>query len=414
MESPSQAQRIGKQVLQRKQLTRSFKAPFDERAWRWPVGSVVPFTFAPLGSVRQLCRVASQDICDEGSNRGACIMELSLEYQEIYAWDGSDKAPVRAIAAPGYNPALDPLAQAVIQAVTPIEQLLIASSYTVGATISAADASGSATATISDHSRVYQDRTVAVTGSTIAGLTSSTTYFFYYDDVARAGGAVTIIATTDGAEAFPSSTAPARHYVGSVTTPAPGGGPSDGGGSSPPGGGEPIRYPEERLPNRKSEHHMAHTAYLPIIADRYGAVVRHIFVAGLDLTGIDMRAQVRLYGDVPGAPLVDLTTVTNGNAQGLRLVEVTSDGIGIPTSHVELVINESTMESLPYAGEIGDVTTLAWDWQVTIAGRKRRLAKGEFQITGDGVTGAESAPANRIAPFGLPSVPSPTSGRPPA
>ncbi|MFN3675813.1 MAG: hypothetical protein ACK4TC_07510 [Sphingomonas pseudosanguinis] len=150
---------------------------------------------------------------------------------------------------------------------------------------------------------------------------------------------------------------------------------------------------------------MAHTAYLPIIADRYGAVVRHIFVVGLDLTGVDMRAQVRLYGDVPGMPLVDLTTVTNGNAQGLRLAEVTSDDIGVPTSHVELVINETTMEALPYAGEIGDVTTLAWDWQITIAGRKRRLAKGEFQITGDGVTGAEVAPINRIQPFGLPQRP---------
>lgn len=150
---------------------------------------------------------------------------------------------------------------------------------------------------------------------------------------------------------------------------------------------------------------MAHTAYLPIIADRYGAVVRHIFVVGLDLTGIDMRAQVRLYGDVPGAPLVDLLTVANGNAQGLRLVEVTSDDAGLPTSHIELVINETTMEALPYAGEIGDVTTLAWDWQITIAGRKRRLAKGEFQITGDGVTGAEVAPINRIQPYGLPQRP---------
>lgn len=150
---------------------------------------------------------------------------------------------------------------------------------------------------------------------------------------------------------------------------------------------------------------MAHTAYLPIIADRYGAVVRHIFVVGLDLTGVDMRAQVRLYGDVPGTALVDLTTVSNGNAQGLRLVEVTHDGIGVPTSHVELVINETTMEALPYAGEIGDVTTLAWDWQLTIAGRKRRLAKGEFQITGDGVTGAEAAPTNRIQPYGLPQRP---------
>lgn len=128
-----------------------------------------------------------------------------------------------------------------------LEQLLITSSYTVGATISAADAGGNATATISDHSRVYQDRTVAVTGSTIAGLTNSTTYFFYYDDAARAGGAVAFVATTVGADAFPSSTAPARHYVGSVTTPAPGGAPSDGGGASPPGDGTPIRYPEKRV-----------------------------------------------------------------------------------------------------------------------------------------------------------------------
>lgn len=150
---------------------------------------------------------------------------------------------------------------------------------------------------------------------------------------------------------------------------------------------------------------MAHTAYLPIIADRYGALVRHIFVVGLDLTGLDMRAQVRLYGDVPGVPLVDLAPVANGNAQGLRLVEVTSDDDGLPTSHVEIVINETTLELLPYAGEIGDATTLAWDWQVTIAGRKRRLAKGEFQITGDGVTGAELAPASRIQPFGLPQRP---------
>lgn len=118
VESPSQAQRIAKQVLQRKQLTRSFKAPFDERAWRWPVGSVVPFTFAPLGFDRQLCRVAAQDICDEGPNRGACVMELALEYQAIYAWDGSDAPPVQAVVVPSYNPALDPLVQAIADTAT--------------------------------------------------------------------------------------------------------------------------------------------------------------------------------------------------------------------------------------------------------------------------------------------------------
>lgn len=145
---------------------------------------------------------------------------------------------------------------------------------------------------------------------------------------------------------------------------------------------------------------MAYTAYLPILTDRYGACVRHIFVEGLDLTGVDMRAQVRWSGDTPGPALVDLRTVNNGNAQGLRLVEVTSNDAGLPTSHVEIVINETTIEGLPYQGEIGDATQLAWDMQVTLAGRKKRIAKGEFEITGDGVTGAEAAPPKRVQGYG--------------
>lgn len=150
------------------------------------------------------------------------------------------------------------------------------------------------------------------------------------------------------------------------------------------------------LKNPDPEKHVANVAYLPIQADRYGALVRQIYIQGLDLTGVPMRAQVRLGGDVPGVPLVDLQTVTNGNAQGLRLVGVTNDN-GLPTSHVEMVINEATIEGLPYAGELGSETALAWDWQVTLAGRKQRIARGEFVITGDGVTGADNAPANRVA-----------------
>jgi hypothetical protein len=139
---------------------------------------------------------------------------------------------------------------------------------------------------------------------------------------------------------------------------------------------------------------MSNVAHLPIVADRYGACVRQIYVEGFDLSGVTMRAQIRLGGDVPGAPLVDLLTVTNGNAEGLRLVEVETTA-GVPVSHVELVINESTLEGLPYIGEIGDATSLAWDWQITLAGRKQRIARGAFMITGDGVTGADAAPANR-------------------
>jgi hypothetical protein len=113
VESASQAQRIASQVLQRKQLPRTFKAPFDERAWRWPVGKVVPLTFAPLGFNRQLFRVAAQDICDEGPNRGACIMELTWEAQEIYAWDGSDRAPVIPARAISYDATKNALVQAI-------------------------------------------------------------------------------------------------------------------------------------------------------------------------------------------------------------------------------------------------------------------------------------------------------------
>lgn len=144
---------------------------------------------------------------------------------------------------------------------------------------------------------------------------------------------------------------------------------------------------------------MSNVAYLPISADRYQPCVRQIYIAGLDLTGVPMRAQIRSGGDVPGSALVDLQTVTNGNAQGLRLVGVDTVN-GLPNSHVELIINESTMEALPYAGEIGDVTPLAWDWQITLAGRKQRIAKGEFLILGDGVTGADVAPSNRPMAYG--------------
>ncbi len=152
---------------------------------------------------------------------------------------------------------------------------------------------------------------------------------------------------------------------------------------------------------------MANVAYLPIQVDRYGAAVRQIYIRGLDLTGVAMRAQVRLGGDVPGPPLADLLTVTNPNAEGLRLVEVTYDG-GVPISHVQIIINETTIKAMPYSGEMGSETALAWDWQIILSARKQRIAKGEFVITGDGVTGADGAPSAR--PPGWSNSFSPSAG----
>ncbi|MFH8652331.1 hypothetical protein ACH37Y_06405 [Sphingomonas paucimobilis] len=118
-----------------------------------------------------------------------------------------------------------------------VEQLIIANSYPINISLIGHDDGGSASVTISAHSRVYQDRTVSVAASTIADLQNSTSYYLYYDDAARAGGAVQAMATTVFADAFTSSTNPARHPLGSITTPAPGGGDSGGSGSTPPGGG---------------------------------------------------------------------------------------------------------------------------------------------------------------------------------
>lgn len=119
-----------------------------------------------------------------------------------------------------------------------LEQLIIANSYPIGLTISASDAGdGTATITTSAHSRVYQDRTVAVDAATITSVALSTTYWLYMDDAAREGGALNLWATTTYADAFTSSTNPARHYIGMILTPAAGGGSSSGGGGTPPGGG---------------------------------------------------------------------------------------------------------------------------------------------------------------------------------
>src|SRR5690606_18405206 len=72
VESPSQAQRVVKQILQRAQYRRTFTAPFDIRAWKYRVGQVVPFTFSPLGFNRRLFRVIEQD---PGSD-DQCVMTL--------------------------------------------------------------------------------------------------------------------------------------------------------------------------------------------------------------------------------------------------------------------------------------------------------------------------------------------------
>lgn len=165
---------------------------------------------------------------------GAAKLTLRTEDHEKHPWalsQGGGSPPVTEYGRPA-NPW-----DVQFGTTGSVEQLLIANSYPIGISIISADAGGSASITVSNHSRAYQDRTVSVAGVTVTGLLNSTAYYLYYDDAARDGVAVTIVATTVYADAFTGAAHPARHYVGAVTTASTGGGDTGGGGGVPPGGG---------------------------------------------------------------------------------------------------------------------------------------------------------------------------------
>ncbi len=113
----------------------------------------------------------------------------------------------------------------------------LANSYVTGLTLTAADAGTDATVTISAHTRVYGDGTsVSVSGGTVTSLPYSTAHWVYYDQASRAGGAVAYLAST---AVQGNGTAPDRHLVGAVTTPAAAAAPNTGNPSRPPGFAEP-------------------------------------------------------------------------------------------------------------------------------------------------------------------------------
>lgn len=113
----------------------------------------------------------------------------------------------------------------------------LANSYATGLTITATDAGANVTITISAHDRVYfGGATVAVSGGSVTGLAYSTDYWLAYDQASRAGGAVTYLALTTMQG---NGTAPNRHFVGAVATPAAAGPPAPGNPVLPPGTSQP-------------------------------------------------------------------------------------------------------------------------------------------------------------------------------
>jgi hypothetical protein len=122
---------------------------------------------------------------------------------------------------------------------------------------------------------------------------------------------------------------------------------------------------------------------------------RPLRIIGPNLTGVDMRAQIRLAGDTPGAPLADLALVTNGNAEGVRLASSIELDDGTWANDVRIRLNKSTRQAFPYDGEVGDAATLEWGF--LLAGVTR--IEGKVFVPAQ-VYGSDNAPLTRQLSYG--------------
>lgn len=118
---------------------------------------------------------------------------------------------------------------------------------------------------------------------------------------------------------------------------------------------------------------------LDLTVQRWTPFVYQIDFEGLDFTGATMAMQVRLYRDAPGSPLIALANAAS-NAEGLSVSVTTVESV--PTSNVQLRINETTAEALLLnAGKPGDDVRLVYDLHITGGGLpKTRWIEGALII----------------------------------
>ncbi len=135
---------------------------------------------------------------------------------------------------------------------------------------------------------------------------------------------------------------------------------------------------------------MDQVARLPLGGRRYQAYAKTLRFVGVDLTGASFRMQVRMLPNTPGAPLLALETVASGAAEGIRLIGVEQVN-GQPVSTIGIRVNKTSMQALPYAGELGDDSAFAYDLMVNPAGGLEQVwLAGDF-VAQAGVTGADNA-----------------------
>jgi hypothetical protein len=90
VQDAAMAQRIAKQILERKQYQRTLSAVWNMAGWSYKVGDVVPITLSRWAS---RAPAVPGGAADRGFD-GTCPMILTEENAAIYAWDADDRAPV--------------------------------------------------------------------------------------------------------------------------------------------------------------------------------------------------------------------------------------------------------------------------------------------------------------------------------
>lgn len=112
VQSPSQAQRLAKQRLQRQQYGGTFETVFNARGWLIEKNAVVRLSCSVLGWTNKLFRVAQM----EHRVDGTCPVVLREENAAIYAWDKDEKAAVQPADPTTYDYTLTPITQAIEEA----------------------------------------------------------------------------------------------------------------------------------------------------------------------------------------------------------------------------------------------------------------------------------------------------------
>lgn len=125
-----------------------------------------------------------------------------------------------------------------------------------------------------------------------------------------------------------------------------------------------------------------------------------IRVVGLDLTNIALAMEVRLGGDVTGAPLIALAKVTDGQngatfeTQGIHVRGV-SVVDGVEVTDIRIRMDRGTLQALPYSGERGDAAEFEY---VFVIGGQSRL-RGLVILPAHAYR-SDAAPANRPSSYG--------------